>query len=114
MAVLTKDQIFQTKAKTKTIPVPEWGGDVTVCVLSGELFGKFQDAIFEFQKSEGRKADVYARLVSYCAVNPDGSRMFSDADLPAIMGLPWTSLLSVATACMDLNKANTGDAEEKN
>ena len=114
MAQLTKDQIFQSKAKTKTVTVPEWGGEIRVAVLSGELFGKFQDQIHEYQKSEGRKADVYANLVSYCAVNEDGLRMFSDDDVPAIMRLPWTSLLSVAMACMDLNRVTVGEDGEKN
>lgn len=114
MAPLTKDDIFKVKAKTRAVTVPEWGGEITICVLSGEQFAKFQDAIYEFKQSDGRKGDVYARLVCYCAVNPDGSRMFSDTDLPAILGLPWTSLLQVATECMELNKVSTGEDAEKN
>lgn len=114
MAHLSKDEIFKVKAKTQVVTVPEWGGEITLCVLSGEMFGKFQDAIFEFQKSEGRKADTYARLICYCAVNPDGSRLFSDDDLPRILGLPWPSLLTVANACMELNKATVGGDDEKN
>lgn len=67
--------------KTKTVNVPEWGGDVTIRELSGTDRDALEAAavIRRGDRVEPNPIGTRARLVAKGLVNEDGSRVFTDA-----------------------------------
>lgn len=91
MALLSKEQIWQASDIVfEDVPVPEWsppGGEVA-CVrirgLAGDERDAFEEASMKKSKRGGREVNLRnarARLVSACAINEDGSPMFTAGDV---------------------------------
>lgn len=90
--------------------VTEWGVTFDLCTLGGED----RDA-FEASMSDGKRrnvANLRARLVSLCARNKEGARIFKP-DLVAKLGKKSSKKLDrLFEICLDLNGMNKKDVEE--
>lgn len=80
--MLTRDQLLGAKVRSKTINIPELGGDVTVRGLKGFERDAFEDSLF---RGDGKArvrdtTNLRARFCVLCLVNEDGSRMFKDEE----------------------------------
>lgn len=87
--MLTKEQILGSKdRKTETVPVPEWGGDVTIMEMSGAQRDALDGLMASrYDHKNGRMLstkDLRAKMVILSVVNQDGTPMFSDKDMKDI------------------------------
>lgn len=116
MALLGREAILEAKdMKTKDIPVPEWGGDVRIRMLSGRERDDFEASMVDMRKdgSQVRNiANLRARLVSLCAVNEAGERLFSPPDIKLLGEKSAAALQRVFNACQELNAVSDDDVEE--
>lgn len=111
--MLSRKEILEGKIdlKRETINVPEWGGDVIVSEMDGTTRDHFETTT-AIRDEKGRVANARAKLVSYCVVNEDGERIFSDEDIPAIGKLPSGLLTRIAKTAMRLNGLSSADVIE--
>lgn len=88
MALLTKEQILRVKdIETRTVHVPEWGGDVLVRSLTATERDYFESKLVD-QSGKTVKANlqnIKARLASMAIVDEDGNRVFSESEI-SILG----------------------------
>lgn len=116
MAILTRDAILGAQdLQTQDVPVPEWGGDVRIRVLTGAE----RDALSVSMLGSDGKPDLSTykvRLVAACVVGEDGQRLFSDADISALGAKSALALQRVFDAADTLNAMAPGavEAAEKN
>lgn len=85
MALLGRNAILEADdLKTEDVPVPEWGGEVRVRMLTGEERDAYEASMVEMKKDGSAKANrenVRARLLILCIVNEQGEQMFNRADI---------------------------------
>lgn len=115
--MLTREQILAAPGvPAETVDVPEWGGTVGVRSMSGTERDIWERRIFDQSKSGQLGSNMRAVLVSLCAVDDAGARLFTDADIEALGAKDWQVLDRVVSVAMRLNKLNAADVEatEKN
>lgn len=112
MAVLTRDAILgASDIKTRTVSVPEWGGDVLVGTMSGEARDAWEQSLIRKvgAKSEPNLINIRARLVAATVVDEDGNRLFTEADVAALGRKSSAALERVCKVAQSLN--GLGDSE---
>lgn len=108
---LSRDQILAAPdLPAHSVRVPEWGGDVFVRSMTGAERDAFEAAIFDGDKVN--RANIRARLVSLCAVDDKGDRLFSEADIEALGKKSAAALERVYAAASRLNALSPADVEE--
>jgi len=143
MQLLTKDQILSARARLKTqvVDVPEWGGSVIVCELTGSMRDAFEGAMVQGRingSTQLNMTNVRARLAAFSIVNPDdfelkvhasddGSeysrsyvlkydktprRMFTDAEIADLGQLSAAALSRVADVAQKLSGIGQSDLNE--
>lgn len=116
MAILGRDQILDAKdMETKDIPVPEWGGDVRIRMLTGEQRDAFEASTVEMRKDGAQKrnvANLRARLVALCVINEAGEQLFSPPDIKLLGNKSAKALQRVFNACQEMNSFTDSDVEE--
>jgi hypothetical protein len=113
--MLNRDSILQAQdLKTVDEPIPEWGGDIRLRILTAaERFaintaatvdGKFDPAVFQ------------TVLIEAAAVNEDGTPMFQPGDAAALRGKSAPAISRAFEAAAKLNGLGNAavDAAEKN
>jgi hypothetical protein len=60
----------------------------------------------------GRKT-VLAKIIAAHCVDAEGSLVFTDADIPKLMGLPASQVLSLSTACSNHSGIGADDEDEE-
>lgn len=80
--MLTREQILEAddRSVSETVSVPEWGGDVTVGVISGDERDRFD----LYRERSGNRDGVRALLVAMSCRNEDGKPLFQPADIKAL------------------------------
>ena len=110
--MLTREQILAANdTPTQTVPVPEWGGNITVRTMSA----RDRDAL-EFAaiaaRDEGSTVDnVRARYAAACIVDDKGNPLFTDEDIVALGNKSGAALDRVYQAIAELNRIMPGDIE---
>jgi hypothetical protein len=116
MALLGRNQILDAKdLKTEDIPVPEWGGEVRIRMLTGEERDQFEASMVELKKDGTTKANrenVRARLLVLCIVNEQGEQMFNRADIKLLGRKSAKALERVINAANELNGISEKDIED--
>lgn len=115
MALLTRDQILNAlDMESQVVAVPEWGGDVMVKGLTGAERDAFERRIVEMRgkKTQVNLTNIRAKLVALCAVDKDGKRIFTDADVVALGGKSAAALDRVFTVAQKLSGLTTEDVDE--
>lgn len=83
MALLGKNEILNIDdSQWEEIPVPEWGGDVRIRGLSGDEVDKYEASLMRLRKGKPDLAiqSATARLVAWCLVDENNSRLFVNED----------------------------------
>jgi len=84
MRVLTKDDILNADdLPRETIEVPEWGGSVIIRTLTGAERDEFEASRFivKGRSVKTNLVNLRARLISMCAVDEEGNRLFTSEDV---------------------------------
>ena len=84
---LTKQDILGADdRKSETVDVPEWGGTVTVRVMSGSERDRYEVAMVNRAegKAEANLTDMRARLVAMTIVDESGALMFGENEVQAL------------------------------
>lgn len=142
MQLLTKDQILSARSRLKTqvVDVPEWGGSVIVCELTGSMRDAFEGAMVQGRvngSTQLNMTNVRARLAAFSIVNPDDfieetyapdnipdqaryllkdsktpRRMFTDAEIADLGQLSAAALSRVADVAQKLSGIGQSDIQE--
>lgn len=109
MALLTKEDILKKEdVRTKTIDVPEWGGEVIIATMSAE-----RHAVYEELAAGKGKHDALAYYAMNVIVNDDGSPMFDSIDdIKALGRKSSMALIRILNAGIELNGVTEKDIEE--
>lgn len=76
MGLISKQTILATKKNLKfeLVDVPEWGGEVIICELTGKQRDAFEASIVQMGSNGSRQMNLQnlrARLASKCIADPD-------------------------------------------
>lgn len=103
MTILTRDQILGAQdAKREFVPVPEWGGEIYVNLMSGTERDSFEQSCIVDGKAS--LANSRARLAVRCITDEAGNRLFADSDADALGAKSGTALDRVGQVAQRLNK----------
>jgi hypothetical protein len=109
--MLTKDQILAAQdCPRECVNVPEWGGDVYVCVMSGTDRDSFEASLVA-----ARQLDVWnyrAQLAVRCITDESGARLFGDEDALALGKKNAAVLDRIGRVAQKLNKLGDKDLED--
>jgi hypothetical protein len=115
MAILNKDLILAADdMKTIDVEVPEWGGSVRLRTLTGGERDKFESDSID-QRGKNNKMNLVnlrARLVSLCAVDESGKRMFGDSEVTKLGAKSAAVLDRLFQAAQELNGMTQKDVDE--
>jgi len=115
MALLTKEQILRVKdIETRTVHVPEWGGDVLVRSLSATERDYFESKLVDQSggKVRANLQNIKARLASMAIVDEDGNRVFTEQEI-AILGTKSAAALNrISEAITDMSGISKKDMDE--
>ena len=101
------------KLKTATIPIPEWGGDLTIRELNAPERFKFAE---RFNGASGQRlAEAMVDIVIACSQNGSGP-LFKPEDFQALVDSDGKVLQRIAEECLRLSglTADAVEASEKN
>jgi hypothetical protein len=116
MALLGRNAILEADdLKTEDIPVPEWGGEVRIRMLTGEERDAYEASMVELKKDGSAKANrdnVRARLLILCIVNEQGEQMFNKADIKLLGRKSAKALERVINKVNEMNGISEKDIEE--
>lgn len=112
--LLSKDRLLALSGTLPRDRVRVSGGEVIVQGLTGTQRDAYEAASI---KGRGKKRELNyenlrARLVALCCIHEDGSRMFADADVPAIGQLPATVVEPLFDAARRLSGLTEEDVTE--
>lgn len=95
----------------REVPVPEWGGTVWVRVLAAE-----ERVAFTSLPDDIPLDQAMAMMVAGAAVDAEGRRMFTEADIPALRQKSFEALKRVFDAAVEFNvlSRKSLEAAEKN
>ena len=115
MALLTKEQILKVKdIETRTVHVPEWGGDVLVRGMTGIERDQFEAKILDQsgKKTKVNLQNARARLVAITCVDADGNRIFSESEIVLLGTKSAAALDRVYDVAASLSGISDEDIEE--
>jgi len=108
--MLNKDLILKAvDLKTEVIEVPEWGDSLTITELSGADLERWQS---KAQKANADSAATLGELVALSVINQDGSRMFGDKDIKALLTKSHKPLMRIYNAAIKVNMLGEDGAAE--
>lgn len=87
MTTISRDAFLKrAEVPRERVEIPELGGAIIVSGMTARDRTRFEK---QFQTASGkpskaRSEEIRERLLVACCVNPDGSAMFTDADIAAI------------------------------
>lgn len=112
MSLLTKDQILQQcDLKSEIVSVPEWGGEVKVCTMSGFARDRFEASITG--KNGGMNMqNVRAKLAAATIVDENDNLLFSEDDIAKLGKKSCAALDRVFAAAQRLNLITNDDVEQ--
>jgi len=111
MTTLGKDEILKAKdMKTMVVSVPEWGGHVTIRVMSSTDRDAFESSILVDGKVQTR--NIRAKLCALVLVDGEGKRLFTDQDIASLGKKSSAALDRVFSAAQKLNRLTADDVDE--
>lgn len=113
---LTKAAILSAEdLRTEEVDVPEWGGSVVVREFSAAARDAFFAATIRVRKDGTREPvldGMNAKLVALSAVDENGDRMFTDAEIVELERKSAAAIERVAAVCSRLNRLSTQDVDD--
>lgn len=115
VTMLNRDQILSVKdIKSEVVPVPEWGGSVTIQGMTGTERDAFEAEIVQKKGKDFsvNMQNIRAKLVALSLVNGDGERIFTDKDITALGKKSAAALDRIFSVAQELSGISTKDVEE--
>lgn len=115
MAILTREAILKAKdLKTKTVPVPEWGGDVIVSTMTGTARDRMEAEIWRERKSDTdtNVRNIRAKIIAATVVDEKGDLLFKDGDVLKLGNKSSKALDRVFAVAQKLNGIGDRDVRE--
>ncbi len=111
MTLLTKDQILaQDDLKSEIVSVPEWGGEVKVCTMSGFARDRFEAGITG--KNGGTNmSNIRAKLAAATITDEAGKLLFDEADIIKLGNKSCAALDRVFEAAQRINLISNSDVD---
>ena len=102
---ITKEQVLATKPALKEVEVPEWGGSVWIRPVTLGEQGKLANAGTKFEKADpsARLKGTTVALIIWVVSDENGTPLFSDTDIPALMNQPAAIFLRLQDAILELS-----------
>jgi hypothetical protein len=110
-----RDKILSADDKPyEDVPCPEWGVIVRIRTVSAKERDAFEESamVKVGKKRELSLSNFRARVVALCAVEEDGSRIFSDSDAEALGGKSPVAMERLAAVALRLNGWTEADVAE--
>jgi hypothetical protein len=105
-----KDKILaSTGRKVTSLTIPQWGLDVCVCSWTPKEFDDWQ----QWLKTENPSMDILARTAILSLCNEDGTKMFDESHIPALMEKDFCALQLIVDAALRLNNLKTDTFQSK-
>lgn len=100
--------------KRQVVPVPQWGGDVTVRSLTGEERDSWEAWCISQRDEWGGNVgpNIRASLVIRTVVDEEGQRLFADSDLAAVGAKNGAAIDAIYTVASKLSGISQQDQEE--
>jgi len=110
--MLTKEQILQADdLQTETVPVPEWGGEVTVSAIPAFERDRFEQEVAAVGKGKIVE-NLRARLVARCLVDENGNKLFEASDVVHLGKKSAKVVNRLFEVCQKINGFSDDDIEE--
>jgi hypothetical protein len=112
---LSRDQILEAAdLTTQVVAVPEWGGDVIVSGMTGEMRDAWEQSlvIADGGKARTNMENIRARLVAATVVDAQGNRLFTDKDVAMLGRKSSAALERVCKVAQRLNGLTNEDVEQ--
>ncbi len=111
MALLTKEQILKLDdLKSEIVSVPEWGGEVIVCTMSGFARDRFEAGITG--KNGGMNMqNIRAKLAAATIIDDTGNLLFDETDIAKLGNKSCAALDRVFAAAQRLNLITNDDVD---
>jgi hypothetical protein len=112
---LTKDAILAADdSALESVAVPEWGGEVSVRVMSGAQRDRFEGAVAARRDKDGNMnaAGLRALLCSLTICDDSGALLFGESDIPALESKSAAALQRVFDVAARLNGLGSTAVEE--
>ena len=112
--VLSKEAILKANdLPSRTIPVPEWGGDVIVKTMTGTEKDAWENSLIKGKGKNMRidQSDVRSKLCVRVLVDEKGQRLFSDNEFPLLGRKSSKAIEKVVEVAQELNGVSDEDIE---
>lgn len=113
--LLNRDQILAAKDLShEDVPVPEWGGTVRIRGMTGDERDAFEISLVHAREDGANlsEAHIRARLVAFTAVDSEGKRLFTEADVAALGAKSSAPLDRCYAVAQRLSRLTAGDLKE--
>lgn len=109
---LDKDTFLSLRAPVETVPVPQWGRDVFLRVMSG--IERFSWMLFTKSVGDNPSEDVQSSLLARCICDERGARLFTDSaeDVAAISAMDSTALELLGKRALRINGLGSEGADD--
>jgi hypothetical protein len=112
MSRLTREAILSVDdRRTETFHVDEWGGEVTIRMMSGEQREDLEIKIANREKNGLAGRRIRALAVVYSLVDERGQPLFTTKDVDALAEKSGTALDKILERIIALNGMNNAEAE---
>ena len=114
MKKLTREQILNADdIKTEIIEVPEWGGSVTIKMMTGKERDAFEASIMGAKGKNITLENIRAKLVAKTVIDPETKElMFSLGDIETLGTKSAAALDRIFSASQKLSKITESDVDE--
>lgn len=92
--------------ETADLEVPEWGGTVRFRVMRASEAIKFQETL-----NSPAKKNAWVKLLALCAVDADGNRLFTDAQMDVLKEKSTAVFLRMQKFLLTLNGFTEGSGD---
>ncbi len=100
MTILNRDAILGAQdIITEDIPVPEWGGSVRIGLMSGAA----RDQFLSGREKNTSLSCFQASILAATIIDPNGKRLFTEADIEALQQKSGQVLGRLADAAFRIN-----------
>jgi len=111
--MLSREDILKCSDRASImVEVPEWSGMVKLMTMTAEGRDQYEQALYS-GKGEGEALqNVRASLVAFCAVDDEGSPLFTSDDVQALGKKSANAVNRLFEAAQKLNKLTDEDVED--
>lgn len=93
--------------RVEVVDTPEWGRPIRLRQLNGLDLMAYEDSLPE----KANTTQLSARIIAFTAIDDDGNRLFSEADIPALERKNPKALLRLGSRAMLMNRLTDSELQ---